>query len=96
MSESITLMDPTSELTAPNRVLLPRLESLQGKTIGLLDISKPKGKEFLDEVERQLLSLGIDIEIKRYQKPTFTRVAPVQLVQTISVECDALIEGLAD
>lgn len=96
MSEHITLLDPTSELEAPERALLPRLASLQGKTVGLLDISKPRGKEFLDEVERQLLALGIDIEIKRYQKPTFTRVAPVALTQQISVECDALIEGLAD
>lgn len=96
MSEPITLLDPTSELEAQERTLLPRLASLQGKTIGLLDISKPRGKEFLDEVERQLLALGIDIEIKRYQKPTFTRVAPVPLTQQISVECDALIEGLAD
>lgn len=96
MDKTITLLDPTAELEAPDRTLLPRLGSLEGKTIGLLDISKPRGKEFLDEVERQLLALGLDLEIKRYQKPTFTRVAPLQLVQQISVDCDALIEGLAD
>jgi len=96
MTEPITLLDPTSELQPPERALLPRLPSLQGKTIGLLDISKPRGKEFLDEVEKQLLALGLDIEVRRYSKPTFTRVAPVALNQQISVECDAVIEGLAD
>ncbi|OGT70925.1 MAG: hypothetical protein A3H44_15490 [Gammaproteobacteria bacterium RIFCSPLOWO2_02_FULL_57_10] len=96
MSDKITLLDPTSELQPPERALLPRLQSLQGKTVGLLDISKPRGREFLDEVEKQLLALGLDIKVNRYSKPTFTRVAPVALNQQISVECDAVIEGLAD
>jgi phage-related tail protein len=76
------------------RQLLPRLASLDGSTVGLLDISKPRGKEFLDEIETQLLEMGA--QVKRYSKPTFTRVAPTELTQKISVECDAVIEGLAD
>ena len=91
---TITLLDPTSELQASQRPLNERLQSLQGATIGLLDISKPRGREFLDEVERQLAALGASV--KRYSKPTFTRVAPVELSQKISLECDAVIEGLAD
>lgn len=88
------LLDPTGELEPVERQLLPRLDTIQGAVVGLLDISKPRGKEFLDEIERQLLQLGANV--KRYAKPTFTRVAPVELMQQISVECDAVIEGLAD
>jgi phage-related tail protein len=76
------------------RQLLPRLASLDGATVGLLDISKPRGREFLDEIEKQLLEMGA--QVKRYSKPTFTRIAPTELTQKISVECDAVIEGLAD
>lgn len=94
MSANILLLDPTSELVAAERTLLPRLTTLAGKTVGLLDISKPRGKEFLDEVEKALTSLGATV--KRYSKPTFTRVAPLELNQRISTECDAVIEGLAD
>jgi len=94
MSASTILLDPTSELVAAERQLLPRLSSLAGKTVGLLDISKPRGKEFLDEVEQALLALGA--KVKRYAKPTFTRIAPLELNQRISSECDAVIEGLAD
>jgi hypothetical protein len=93
MNES-TLLDPTAELQPVAKQLLPRLHALKGMTVGLLDISKPRGREFLDEVEKQLLELGATI--KRYTKPTFTRVAPRELTQKISVECDAVIEGLAD
>jgi hypothetical protein len=94
MSHSDVLMDPTAELNSAERQLLPRLDSLAGATVGLLDISKPRGKEFLDAVEQQLIALGA--EVRRYTKPTFTRVAPRELNQRISTECDAVIEGLAD
>lgn len=94
MQSPTTLLDPTAELQPSARQLLPRLSSISGATIGLLDISKPRGKEFLDEVQKQLEQAGA--KVKRYSKPTFTRVAPTELTQRISVECDAAIEGLAD
>lgn len=94
MQSPTTLLDPTAELKAATRQLLPRLSSIAGTTVGLLDISKPRGKEFLDEVQKHLEQAGATV--KRYSKPTFTRVAPTELTQQISVECDAVIEGLAD
>ncbi len=88
------LLDPTAELNPVERQLQPRLGSLAGATIGLLDISKPRGKEFLDEIEKQLAEQGATVN--RYMKPTFARKAPRELSQKISAECDAVIEGLAD
>ena len=93
MSNTV-MLDPTAELRPVERQILPRLESLSGATVGLLDISKPRGKEFLDEIEEHLIGLGATV--KRYTKPTFARIAPKELNQKISVECDAVIEGLAD
>ena len=89
-----TLLDPTAELQPMERQLMPRLAGLAGATVGLLDISKPRGKEFLDEVESLLTDQGATV--KRYRKPTFTRVAPVALLQQIGAECDAVVEALAD
>ena len=94
MHSHATMLDPTAELKPSERPNLPRLASLEGATVGLLDISKPRGKEFLDEIEKHLLQLGA--KVNRYVKPTFARVAPTELSQKISVECDAMIEGLAD
>lgn len=88
------LLDPTAELEPVEKQLLPRLETLAGATIGLLDISKPRGKQFLDQVEQMLSEMGATV--RRYAKPTFARVAPRELNQRISSECDAVIEGLAD
>ncbi len=89
-----TLLDPTAELQPVERQLRPRLASLSGATVGLLDISKPRGKEFLDEVESLLEEQGATV--RRYCKPTFTRVAPAALLQQIGAECDAVVEALAD
>ena len=91
---STIMLDPTAELNPVDKQILPRLDSLAGATVGLLDISKPRGKEFLDEVEKYLVEMGATV--KRYMKPTFARVAPNELNQKISIECDAVIEGLAD
>ena len=48
------VLDPTGELVPAERSLLPRPASLEGKTVGLLDISKPRGNVFLDRLEERL------------------------------------------
>lgn len=88
------LMDPTSESSPETREPMPRPDSLHGMTVGLLDISKPRGNVFLDRIEDLLKQRGL--ETRRYSKPTFTRVAPVELNQQIATECDLVIEALAD
>ncbi len=89
-----TFMDPTSERDPGSRQPLPRPQDLSGKTVGLLDISKPRGDVFIDRLEDLLVQKGL--KTLRYKKPTFTRVAPLELKQQIAEECDAVIESLAD
>ena len=92
----VVILDPTGERHAAERQLNPRLPSLAGKTIGLLDISKPRGNVFLDRLEALLTDGVPDATIVRYKKPTFTKNAPVDLRHEISVTCDVVIEALAD
>ncbi len=94
MSSERILLDPTAELSASSRELLPRPESLKGKTVGLLDISKARGDVFLSRIEEKLRDVGA--EVIRYAKPTFARVAPVDLKQEITTQCNVVIEALAD
>ncbi len=88
------LLDPTAERAPTARALAPRPVSLAGATVGLLDISKPRGDVFLDRLAELLGAQGI--AVKRYRKPTFTRPAPTALRQTIAAECRLVVEGLAD
>ena len=91
---SRVLLDPTGERNPAARPRLPRLASLDGRTVGLLDISKPRGDLFLDRVEERLRESGATV--LRFRKPTFTKPAPVDLRQEIASRCDAVIEALAD
>ena len=59
------LLDPTSELKSSKRLPLKRLNDLQKKTIGLLDISKPKGDIFLDRIAERFQQKGILVKGSR-------------------------------
>ena len=88
------VLDPTSELSPALRARLPRLATLAGATVGLLDISKARGDVFLNRLAERLSGQGA--KVLRFQKPTFTKPAPIDLRQEIATRCDAVIEALAD
>lgn len=94
MSASCVLLDPTGERESPSRERAPRPESLDGRTIGLLDISKPRGDVFLNRLEQQLARRGLHVQ--RFTKPTFSKPAPIDLRHEIGTKCDMVIEALAD
>jgi hypothetical protein len=88
------LLDPTSERLPAHRERTPRPASLDGLTIGLLDIAKARGDVYLDRVEEHLTERGL--QVKRFRKPTFTKVLPPALTRSIIERADAVIEALAD
>ena len=87
------VLDPTAERDAqPMRALAPRRD---GKLrVALLDIRKPRGDVFLDELEALLAAEGH--AVVRTAKPTFTKPAPPDVRREIAERCDAVIEALAD
>ena len=88
------LLDPTGEQSPATIERLQRPASLDGLTVGLIDISKPRGDVFLDRLEQLLAGRGITV--LRYVKPTFSKPAPVDLRHKISQHCHVVIEALAD
>ena len=88
------VLDPTSERNVAERQRLERPASIAGATIGLLDIRKPRGNIFLDQLETRLSDAGATV--LRFTKPTFTKPAPVDLRHEIATQCDLVIEALAD
>lgn len=88
------VLDPTAEQSPASRERLVRPDRLEGLTVGLLDISKPRGDVFLDRLEALLTDRGI--VVKRYMKPTVAKPAPLPLRQQMVGEVNVVIEGLAD
>lgn len=73
----------------------PRLATLEGATVGLLDIAKPKGEQFLDRLEALLRERHGVAEVVRLRKPTQTRPAPDEVLHQ-AARCGAVVEALAD
>lgn len=88
------LLDPTSGRSPTQRPRLARPDSLDGLTVGILDIAKARGDVFLKRLGERLGECGI--AYKHYAKPTNTRTAPVPLQQQIATEVNVVIEGLSD
>ena len=90
-----TLVNPMDERVPDRRSPAPRLEQLDGRTLVLLDISKPRGREFLDRLAWSLTERFRVARIVRAVKPTYTRPANAALLETL-VHADGVIEALAD
>lgn len=89
-----TLLDPTGEHEPAARKKAPRPKSLEGLTIGLLDIGKPRGDVFLDRLAERLGERGIAVQ--RYAKPTPSRLVQPEVRQKMLKEVQAAVIGLAD
>jgi hypothetical protein len=88
------LRDPTAETSAIKRPRVKPPASLEGLTIGLFDIGKTRSNEFLDRIEKRLGERGL--KTKRYAKPTNAKVAPVDVMQRVVAEADAVLIALSD
>ncbi len=89
---ALRILDPTAERESASRPLAPRNGS--PSRIALMDIRKPRGDVFLDELASLLTERGY--EVQRTAKPTFAKPAPADLRREIAERCDAVIEALAD
>ena len=88
------VLDPTDERTPAVRARVQRPSTLDGLTVGLLDITKARGEVFLERLDQLLQERGLTT--RRYAKPTFTKPAPVDLRHEIAEHCHVVIEALAD
>lgn len=89
------ILDPTAETEPAGRPLARvRLDPGSPATIALVDIRKPRGDVFLDELEHLIVGRGHTVI--RTAKPTFTKPAPADVRAEIAERCDAVIEALAD
>ena len=95
MSDFSVILDQTDEREPIGRQLAPRELTLSGP-IGIVDISKPRGDVFCDELETLLRVEVPDIEIVRLRKPTYTKPAPQDLRNEVGERCTAVIQALAD
>jgi len=89
-------LDPTDKVDYGEKAFAPRLDTLAGKTIGLLDINKAKGSFFLDRVEEVLREQYGVKDVLRRKKSSPGRLVPEAVKAELREKCDAVIEALSD
>ena len=94
MNEGRLLLDPTAESSPPGRTPVKLPASLDGLTVGLLDITKVKGDIFLDQLAKRFIERGLTV--RQYAKLTSAKPAAPEVGRTIAEECDVVVEALAD
>lgn len=90
-----TYVSPIDDRRREPVAFAERPASLAGGTVALIDIAKPKGREFLDRVEQLLREDHGVAEVVRLVKPTFTRPAPPDVLSEAE-RCGAVLVALAD
>lgn len=90
----VFLRDPTAEVAAARRAPVAAPSDLSAGTIALLDIGKMRGDEFVDRIDTLLAAKGFTT--RRWKKPTNTRTAPIEILQDIAANADAVIIALSD
>lgn len=92
-----SILDPTGAVdVGAQTTLAPRLSTLRGATLGLLDNGKPNGAALLNEVGGVLRERYALKDVLMFTKPYFgTPVEPTQ-TQRIFEECDFAITAIGD
>jgi len=85
---------PAGETAAALRPRAAPLESAEGRVVALLDIGKMRGDEYIDRLAEIFGERGI--QVRRFRKPTNTKVAPRQLLDEIADAADAVVVALSD
>jgi hypothetical protein len=92
---TIRVFDPTAEDAATTTTGTRRLESLEGRTIGLLDNGKFHVHELLDHIEEMLRTQYGVAQVLRFRKPDASRPAPPAVIADLQ-RCEAVISAVGD
>jgi hypothetical protein len=87
-------LDPTGEHRIVARQKAQRPKSLDGITVGILDIGKTPGNVFLDHLAERMIEKGIGV--KRYAKPGPGTLVSAEIKQRMQQEVQTVAIGLAD
>ena len=87
-------VSPIDDAVAEPVPFAPRLETLSGQRVVLLDITKNRGSELLDRLEHHLRSYGA--ETHRLAKEIFSKPASSEVIERVAIHGDLVVEGLAD
>ena len=94
--QTIRIVDPAAEIESAGRMLAPRLDSLDGARIAIIDNSKHMGDVFLAATKALLAQRYRIAGFEYYRKANPSIPTPPEVIERLFASCDAVIHGVAD
>ena len=95
-TDTFVIVDPAAEIQISSSVVAPRLVSLAGVRIGIVDNSKHNAVVMLKEVEAVLKNqFGVGA-FEYYRKDNPSIPMPQPAIVAMAERCQAIIHGVAD
>ena len=90
------VVHPAAEDVREPYRLAPRLATLQGTILGLIDNHKRNADVYLEELGRLLQAHYGVARVVTYRKISQSLPTPAEVLDQLANECDALIHAVAD
>jgi hypothetical protein len=91
---TLKFLDPRGTVNPKERPLVPGLETLEGKVIGIIDNGQANSTDMFKELAALLRERFHAREVLFKTKPTHMQGAPKPIMEEILSRCDAVITGL--
>ena len=93
---ALEVLEPTGAPVGGRGVLSPRLDTLDGKTIGILWNGRPAGDKIFNRMMEILKERHKIKEVVFRDKPFLGNIAPKDVLDDLIGKCDAVITGVGD
>lgn len=91
---TIKFLDPRGAVNSKDRPLVPGLDTLEGKVVGIIDNGQANSTTMFQELAKLLQEKFHTGEVVFKTKPTHMQGAPKPIMEEILSRCDAVITGL--
>jgi hypothetical protein len=91
---TLKMLDPRASVNTKDRPLVPGLDTLEGKIIGIIDNGQANSTTMFQELAKLLQEKYRPAEVLFKTKPTHMQGAPKATMEEFVNRCDAVITGL--
>jgi hypothetical protein len=91
---TLKMLDPRGTVNPGDRPLVPGLDGLDGKVIGIIDNGQANSTPMFQELAKLLQEKFHTADVIVKKKPTHMQGAPQTLMDELVGGCDAVITGL--
>ena len=91
---TLKMLDPRASVNLTDRPLVPGLDTLEGKVIGIIDNGQANSTTMFQELAKLIQEKYRPAEVLSRTKPTHMQGAPKPMMEDFVSRCDAVITGL--